>query len=226
MLQLRSVKEVVKTYLPGGTRVIRKLLPRRTVFWLIHYMNHWSSEESRSGPGSTLRATDDLRRELPELIKEFAVKSMLDAACGDFHWMSTIDLPCQYIGSEIVGTLVNRLSGAYGSPTRRFIQRDICRDQLPNVDLIFCREVTIHLPTKDVLAALRNFRASGSTYLLITHHFKVKQNGDIPVGGWRAINFTLPPFSFPEPLRLISEGNADQDDKTMGLWRLDDLPLD
>ena len=97
---------------------------------------------------------------------------------------------------------------------------------LPRVDLIFCREVTIHLPSRDVLAAIRNFKASGSTYLLITHHLAVQHNGDILPGGWRAINFTLPPFCFPEPLQLIHETDADQHDKAMALWRIDDLPLD
>jgi hypothetical protein len=42
------------------------------------------------------------------------------------------------------------------------------------------------------------------------------------------LNLQLPPFNFPAPLRLIEE-NCTEDggkyaDKSLGLWRLSDLP--
>jgi hypothetical protein len=226
MVNANALKDAVKKYLPGGTRVIRKVLPKRTTFWLIYKMNHWANGESFSGPGSTLETTIDIRTQLPKLLLDYSVTSMLDAACGDFHWMKEVELPCTYVGAEIVGDLAVHLEREYGSPGRTFIQRDVCRGPFPKVDLIFCREVTIHLPTKNVKQALEAFRRSGSTYLMITHHTDVTENFDIPIGGWRPINFTLPPFSFPEPLRVIhEEAGVDREDKSMALWRCSDLPV-
>jgi hypothetical protein len=45
---------------------------------------------------------------------------------------------------------------------------------------------------------------------------------DIPVGSFRPLDLTAPPFSFPEPLAAIPE---DDDGRHLALWRLDTLPL-
>ena len=48
-------------------------------------------------------------------------------------------------------------------------------------------------------------------------------------GKWRTLNFNLPPFDFPEPMLVINEKCTEADgafkDKSLGVWRLADLPL-
>ena len=56
----------------------------------------------------------------------------------------------------------------------------------------------------------------------------MKRNWNIMSGWWRAVDFQRPPFNFPTPERLINEGTTaqfDKREKSLGLWRFDDLPL-
>jgi len=69
-------------------------LPRETgmegeqkVFAEIFQRNAWASRESVSGTGSELGRTYHLRRELPVVLSELNVRSLLDLPCGDFNWM-------------------------------------------------------------------------------------------------------------------------------------------
>ena len=46
------------------------------------------------------------------------------------------------------------------------------------------------------------------------------------MGAWRRINLLKDPFNFPYPQHIIVEGNTQSDDhdKTMSLWRVEDIP--
>ena len=52
----------------------------------------WGSEESVSGCGSTIANTEELRTTLPQLLADLNVSTLLDVPCGDFNWMSKVDL--------------------------------------------------------------------------------------------------------------------------------------
>jgi len=69
---------------------------------------------------------------------------------------------------------------------------------------------------------------SGSTYLMATTFPDTPANTDILTGQWRAIDMEKAPFGFPPPLRMVDEkfrGKAGQhSNKSMGIWRIDDLP--
>ena len=74
------------------------------VFQQIYERNHWRGSESASGTGSDLRQTAVITAALPVLLRRHGVRSMLDIPCGDFHWMSRVDLAgVDYIGADIVG---------------------------------------------------------------------------------------------------------------------------
>jgi hypothetical protein len=49
--------------------------------------------------------------------------------------------------------------------------------------------------------------------------FQVSTEGD-----WRPLNLCAPPFNFPPPLRIIHEPYRAFTDKSLGLWRVADLP--
>lgn len=87
----------------------------RGVFRHIYRNKTWGDAESVSGPGSELGETRKVREVLPALLRELGVKSMLDAPCGDWNWMKTIDLSgIDYIGAEVVPELVERNTRLYG----------------------------------------------------------------------------------------------------------------
>jgi hypothetical protein len=205
-------------------------VPAPTVFASIYHQNIWDGDESVSGRGSDLRRTATLIKALPMLLREIGARSMLDAACGDFHWMKEVDLPVErYVGMDIIPELVAKNNEQYGNQHRSFMHGNLMQDELPTSDVIMCRDCLVHLSYDDALQALRNFQRSGSTYLLATTFVDRTRNTDINTGNWRPLNLQLAPFNLGAPLRILEE-QCDEDngayrDKSLGLWRLADLPL-
>jgi len=228
-----GLKSFLKSAFPAGVPVYRRVrsLGRalvspspgiERVFADIYRNNSWADPESVSGRGSTLARTAVVRRELPALLAELGTGSLLDAPCGDFNWMRHVDLArVDYTGADVVAELVARNGVKYGGPSRRFVVLDITRDVPPRADLVLCRDCLIHLSFRHARAAVANFKRGGSTYLLATTHESVRENVDIESGGGHHVNLRLPPFNFPEPLRLIEEDP--ELGKCLGLWRLQDL---
>lgn len=54
--------------------------------------NKWCGKESLSGTGSDLSQTRIIAAEIPLLLKELNIHSMIDIPCGDFNWMKTVPL--------------------------------------------------------------------------------------------------------------------------------------
>ena len=124
----------------------------RDIFERIFNTNGWSSAESVSGTGSTLEQTTVIRERLPELFKKYAIKILLDIPCGDFHWMSLVPKEgIHYIGGDIVGGLVDRLSQSHHHD---FCLLDVTASPLPAVDLILTRDCFVHLSNAAIFAAV------------------------------------------------------------------------
>ncbi len=197
-------------------------------FTEIYKHNKWKDPESKSGAGSNLHASKKLRLELPRLFNELSIESILDVPCGDFNWMRFIDFEDKsYIGGDIVKDIITKNNETYGNKQRAFIHLNAAADQIPQVDLILCRDLLVHLSLPDALATLRNFKKSGSKYLLVTTHRSRGKNKDITMGRWRKLNLERTPFNFPKPLKVIYEESPEkvEFDKYLGLWRLEDLPI-
>jgi hypothetical protein len=199
------------------------------IFTEIFERNVWLGDESRSGQGSDMTQTEIVRSALPDLIRRFGIKTMLDVPCGDFNWMKTVDLDVDYIGGDIVPALIENNNRQYASPARCFRVLNVCRDELPAVDLLFCRDLLVHLSFDDARRALGNIRRSGSRYLLTTTFSDRHGNDEIQTGQWRPLNLRLAPFNLPEPLVIINERCTEWDgawaDKCLGFWRLADILL-
>lgn len=197
------------------------------IFGRIYRNNLWGSQVSHSGTGSDLEQTAVIRETLPPLLRSLAVRTLLDVPCGDFHWMRTVDLGVDYIGADVVGTLIAANTARDANEHRRFVVVDIANDDLPCVDLVFCRDLLVHFSFVDALRVIANLKRSGSTYLLTTTFTARSAHEDIATGQWRPINLQLPPFNWPAPLRLINENcteaGGDWADKSLGLWRLVDI---
>lgn len=196
----------------------------KQAFTNIYEQNRWANHETRSGPGSTLAATDILRIELPAFLKALKVRTVLDAPCGEYYWFRQMPVSLDhYTGVDIVESLI-AANQQYADDKTSFQCLDIRVDPLPKVDLIFCRDGLVHMHYRDIQATLRNFVRSGSTYVLMTTFLKYV-NQDLHDGMiWRPLNFELPPFNLPPPLLFINEecreGDGHYDDKGLGLWRL------
>lgn len=171
-----------------------------------------------------LGAPSTLRRQLSVLLAELEINSIFDAGCGDFNWMKDIPYAGSYIGADIVPSLIDNLNTEYGDESHRFATMDVTEDLPPTVDLIVCRDVLLHLPNAEVAEALRNFRASGSRWLLVSTYSKTRRNWDIEAGGQHRLNLERPPFSLPRPQRYLVDKDMSQDWR-MNLYRLEDLSV-
>ena len=193
----------------------------------IFKQNLWTSNESISGPGSDLKSTVSIRNELNSLIEKYNIKTILDIPCGDFHWMSKVDLTdVNYCGGDIVEELIIRNSKTYKTTTIDFRKLDLIADALPTADLIIVRDCFIHFSYKLIFSALQNIKKSKSQYLLITSYPDIKTNINIKTGNNFNINLEAEPFNFPKPLMFIDEKEQfaiEHGRKIMGLWRINDL---
>lgn len=190
--------------------------------------NRWGDQESVSGPGSNLERTAKLRRELPVLLQEIGARTLLDAPCGDFNWIPHTQLGIDhYTGVDVVPDLIACNQKLYGNDETRFLVLDLTRDELPRVDVILCRDCLIHFSYRHIAAAIKNFKRSGSTYLLTNSYPAWRENANIRTGDFRHLNLTLPPFTFPPPLKLIEEKLPEEQErffgKILGLWKLSEL---
>lgn len=193
-------------------------------FTKIHDENLWGSDESISGPGSTLERSEQLRRALPGLISVFNAKVFLDVPCGDFHWMQNVDFEdCYYIGGDIVDGLVKSNQEKYGNEKRRFMKLDIVNDPIPPADMLLVRDCFIHLPFELINKAIKNIARSHIRYLLTTTYSYKRHNYDIPIGKFRGINLTRYPFNLPPPLRMIREDTIQErpdHERHIGIWEI------
>ncbi len=198
-------------------------------FRQIYDGNHWRSAESVSGEGAERAQTRQVETALPALLTDLNVEIMLDLPCGDFGWMRAVRLPVSlYLGADIVPELIAENQRQYGAPDRRFLRLDLTRDPLPAADLLFCRDCLVHLSFEDAAKAILRIRSSRISYLLTTTFPDCPENEDITTGDWRPLNLEAGPFHFPPPLRLVNEGCTEAGglfrDKSLGLWRVADLP--
>jgi hypothetical protein len=199
-------------------------------FTHIHDTNLWGADTSTSGLGSETDATIVLRRELPELLTKLGAGSLLDAPCGDAVWINEADLDIDYVGLDIVAALVENLQtrAAAGQIKGDYRLADITRDSLPRCDAILCRDCLVHLSFDNIARAIANFQQSGAKWLITTTFPDWQINHDCDDGDWRALNLERAPFYWGPPLELLNENCMEAGggwkDKSLGVWRLADLP--
>jgi hypothetical protein len=194
------------------------LAERQQTFSRIWERNTWNGTETPAGPGSTMAATERLREELPRVVADFGIGSILDAGCADALWMP--DLP-GYVGVDIIPAAIERARERH--PDREYVVGDICSDELPRCEAVLIRDALQHLSLRDGLTALQNFRRTGVKWVLASSH-EGEENSDVPSGGYYPCNLQAAPFWFSEPRWKIPDGTWDSGvrypNKVFGLWEL------
>lgn len=200
-------------------------LSLQSIFTNIYDNKAWGSVETVSGEGTLLVNTQSIRELIPCLFKELNIRTVVDAPCGDYWWFSHCDVDIDYyVGVDIVKDLINFCHTKYGDMKHSFMYADLCEIIVPRADIIICRSCLIHLSNENSLKLLENFKKSGSTYLLISTDTSAMHNNEIEDGKFRHVNMCLPPFNFPEPLRLLNEkdtqSNGHYTGLSLGLWKI------
>lgn len=183
----------------------------------------WPGNDTVCGWGSTMEHTKNVRHILPKLIKDYNIRSINDAGCGDLFWIKTIiDSSFDYHGYDLYSrsTWVELREEGW-----KLGIADITKDTLRSSDLTIVRDVFIHLPNDLVLDALDKLSLT-SKYLLATNFIR-NESEDILVDNFARINGTSlkhskinlsdAPFSLGTPELIIPE---DYPFKNMSLWKL------
>jgi 2-polyprenyl-3-methyl-5-hydroxy-6-metoxy-1,4-benzoquinol methylase len=160
----------------------------------------WEAEGSRSGLGSSLEYTKNIRVQLLKLVKELKVKTILDLSCGDWFWMKEIkdELPT-YKGLDVVNEMIEVNKTNYQTDTITFQKGDMLEElkslKAGEVDLIICRQTLEHLPSDYVEEVLSEIRRVGK-YALITSVNTTTINEMIGMDGYqsRPINLDESPY--------------------------------
>lgn len=192
------------------------MIPLKELFNKHYKISHAADRlyGSHCGPGSTMEYTEDLRILIPALLERYAIRSMFDAGCGDRNWMKHTVLSCSYLGGDLAEDFIEIGEGLV-------ISHDITVDPIPQVDLVFIRDVAIHLCDADRLKLLQNLAASNCRYVLMTHCFNT-ENRDVNYTSFpfSDVNWTIQPWSLPNPLELIRETI---NHKCLALWTIQQI---
>jgi len=229
---MRNQLRAILLRVPGGTKLQRLVRSYRLyrsvggikapkgIFSRIYEKNNWGDSESFSGEGSTIHYTENIRREIPKLMKKLGAHRLLDAPCGDYNWFRLIprDEGDFYLGGDIVRALVLRNQQTFGNANTCFMELDITRDPLPSVDLWLCRDALFHFSYQDIFRTINNFLNSDIKYLLTSSHLECARNTDIPTGYYRQLNLELPPFSFCPPAASIDDWIEGYPIRKLCLW--------
>jgi hypothetical protein len=185
----------------------------------------------RSGPGSSMELTQQLRLAFPRIIEQYGVKTLVDAPCGDWFWMQHVDLAgVSYIGGDISKEITDANSEQFARPGVKFIHLDITSDPIPTADIVLCRDCMMHLKHWLRWEFFKNFVASDSKYLITTVHHVLENKAVTRNGGFKRFNPCIAPFNFSPALELIPETAetlpddilqnrvADHTQRSIGIW--------
>ena len=172
------------------------------IFTNIYVNDIWNmgQHESKSGLGSSLIYTENIRKKIIEFINEKSIKNMIDTSCGDWNWMKIIQNQlCDYTGIDIVIDLIFKNNKKFSNDKIKFIHNDFLtfiKNQHDNsFDLIFCRHTLEHLPTEYNINFINECKRV-CKYLLITGYNNNNTiNTEVPSSNYRPINLKLSPYS-------------------------------
>jgi len=179
------------------------------IFSNIYAKKIWGSNavgEGRSGSGSTMESTVVYRAFLQNFMKKHRIASVVDAGCGDWESTQAIDWSgIDYRGYDIVQEVIAKNQKRFSAPNIMFFTADILSENLPEADLLICKHVLQHLPTRDVQKFLPKIQKY--KYAIIVNSVEREtmsaSNRDIKLGEFRPLDLTVDPF-FVESEKLLT----------------------
>jgi len=189
----------------------------------IFYTPGWS-DNSYDG-ASSISGTISIRQDIRQLFARHNIKSIFDAGCNDCGWMNELlqGLDIVYQGGDISPAMIDYVRNKF--PNRSVQVHDATTDKLPQVDLLFVRDVAIHLNNADKQRLWQNWLDSNIPWMLITHgpdydqdhnrDFEYK-NDDPFIGINTNVNWQVSPWGFPAPVDQVWEYL--EGGKCLALW--------
>lgn len=216
-------ENIEKWYPPGVTKQEADSMFLREWTRDYHYRVQLQKEgmESTAGYGTTKQGCRRLVNELPRIFAQYEIKSVLDAACGDFYYMEDVDLTgINYIGIDFVADQILVNKAKYSN--RDFRVLNMVADTMPTADLVISRDTLIHISNTNIKRFLQSCIDSGSKYLLTTNFPEITNQELGGILGWRNINFNIDPWNFPV-IETVSEQNHFNPEKHATLYSFADI---
>jgi SAM-dependent methyltransferase len=197
-----TVASIMLGWIAHGYWAVSSSPLTREAFENIYKDATWGANAEKvgsSGPGSTLESTFLYRKYLEKFLKDAEIRSVVDAGCGDWEFSQAIDWTgIDYKGFDIVPAVIEEDKKKYGKPHIQFFVGNIVTDDLPRADLLICKHVLQHLPSADVQQFLKKQLPKYKHVLIMNGVDPItltSDNPDIPVGAYRHLDMTKPPFN-------------------------------
>ena len=183
-----------------------------SIFNRIYAEGSWATDttgKGTSGTGSTLEITREYRAYVEDFMKKHAVKSVVDAGCGDWSFSSAMDWgDVSYLGIDIASDVIEAVRKKHEKGNFRFQVGDITED-LPAADLLIVKDVLQHLSNELIHRFIKNNLRPGKYKWVILTNDRSSENRDISSGGYRMIDLSAAPFEVKGlddlPIRFGSE---------------------
>ncbi len=225
---MATVKNILKKIIPNkflniyhNIKIKKKINSKdiKEIFKEIYLQQLWRPQNKKkifefySGIGSyDDELVADYIYSVKKFLKTFKNKpDVVDLGCGDFNIGSKLRKYCRnYIASDIVEELIEHNKKKFKKLKVDFRVLDITKDELPNADICFLRQVLQHLSNNSIFRFIKLLKKKYK-YILITEHFpsipKIipnidKSDGpDIRIYQNSAVVLTAPPFN----LKIVKE---------------------
>lgn len=198
-------------------------------FDAVYRENAWGGTESRSGPGSSMEATTNVRFWLQRMYESLSFDSVLDIGCGESTWWPwPKGFGPRYLGLDVSEEALSRNPWRRHESTARGHQAALVMPReadLEPADMVILRHVIQHLPIEEGSKLLE--RVPRPTWLLATTYIQGthREGFDLSLdtvarGGGYFPDMTAPVFRLGQPQVLIRDNVMSRYDCHLGLWRL------
>jgi predicted O-methyltransferase YrrM len=182
---------------------------KKLIFENIYKNNIWIFDNVRSGHGSGLNQTTNVRFFLNKFISNNSINSVTDLGCGDLNWIKyTKAFSVDYTGIDISETLINEHKNKY--PGKKFYNKDIIKDEIPQSDLIIIRDVLFHTKIEDINLLFENIRNKFKYILVTSCNNPFNENNHNNIYHFSKVNVEISPFNKIKGEIVADESHSDR----------------
>lgn len=180
------------------------------VFDQIYKENTWGDGKG-SGIGSEPQAVRPYTEFLQQFLEENQIQSIVDLGCGDWQFSRELDLKgIHYYGIDVAKSVIESNQKIYSSPTTEFSVLSSYSD-LPEADLLICKDMLMHLGRTEVQAIIRDafpkfanvlitsdvhpYSKVGEFFLKARGKWEGMFNEDILTGQMTPFDIRMPPYN-------------------------------
>jgi SAM-dependent methyltransferase len=172
---------------------------RERIFTDLYVIDVWGTTEEvqeSKAPEFTIENSPSYIDFLQNFIRANSIKTIVDAGCGDWSLSKRNDWAgASYVGFDIVKPVIEKNQKSFSSPQVTFIHGDVNEIDLPQADLLICKNLLQYLTNSDIHQFLKQI--DKYKYCLITNDSTPSEtrNRTIVCGDHRPLDLTLPPFN-------------------------------